>query len=131
MVRLIALFNKHCFSPLSQLVYRDTLKTCLVMNCRLEYSEQMMAYKLYGISKPNTFVSSFVKKAEGGKGSRDDRGQKDRGQTQRTQMSPSNDMEEKWYPNSRGFYTLCFKNDPNYGLNTEEVGWSVYVTLTI
>ena len=33
---------------------------------RLEFSKKDMAYKMYGISKPNTFVSSFVKRAEGG-----------------------------------------------------------------
>ena len=32
---------------------------------RLEYNENVMAFKMFGIAKPNTYASSFMKKAEG------------------------------------------------------------------
>ncbi|KAL4227975.1 hypothetical protein ACF0H5_013413 [Mactra antiquata] len=86
--------------------------------CRLEYSEKHMAYRLFGITKPNTFVSSFVKKAEGRDSDSESVSRRKKGNDR---IVPPMNLDEKWEPNERGLYSLCFPNrKTNNGLNTRE-----------
>ncbi|XP_053405114.1 uncharacterized protein LOC123566395 [Mercenaria mercenaria] len=84
--------------------------------CRLEYSDQHMAFKLFGIAKPNTFVSSFVKRAEGNEDSDSSRKSSNKGE----KFVPTNDLNEKWEPSPRGLYSLCFPNKKGSGLESKE-----------
>jgi hypothetical protein len=86
-----------------------------------------MAFKLFGIAKPNTFVSSFVKRAEGTCNTESDSTVKSISKGERKgregeRIKPSNDLNEKWEPNSRGVYSLCFPNKIDNNLTTKEVG---------
>ena len=92
---------------------------------RLEYSDQHMAFKLFGISKPNTFVSSFVKKAEGNTES--DSSKKSSSKWEK--IKPTEDLNEKWEPSPRGLYTLCFPNRKDNGLTSKEVWYKVLCML--
>lgn len=91
-----------------------------------------MAYKLYGLSKPNTFVSSFVKRAEGsaeGKHTEYGAGQRqtsprDSSKTEKdntVRVKLTSDINEKWEPSVRGLYSLCFKKRKDGSLSTKEV----------
>ncbi|KAH3840053.1 hypothetical protein DPMN_113495 [Dreissena polymorpha] len=90
--------------------------------CRLEYSERDMAYKLFGIAKPSTFVSSFVKKAEGGSPSISEReGERSKPRNRRgPRVQHTTDLNDKWEPNPRGLYSICFDNKST-GLNKADI----------
>lgn len=84
-----------------------------------------MAYKLYGISKPNTFVSSFVRKAEGRKPNK----ASSKADKHQDAVHVADDLDEEWKPSYRGLYSLCFKTriGNENGLITKEV-WLRLVT---
>lgn len=84
--------------------------------CRLEYSQKDMAYRIFGISKPNVFVSSFVQKAQG-RGARHD-SPKHRQNDKVDKYTPSSNINKEWEPNARGLITLCILIQK--GLETKE-----------
>ncbi|WAR00329.1 hypothetical protein MAR_024701 [Mya arenaria] len=88
--------------------------------CRLEYSEKDMAYKLYGISKPNTFVSSFVKKAEGSS-TRGKQSKANLDDVKGERFTPSSDLSEKWEPSTRGLFSLVFNCKKTHLDEEEEI----------
>jgi len=80
---------------------------------RLQYSEKDMAYKVFGIANDSTFVSSFMKKAEGASGNPNKRNKNpkqngDLTKTKGEKFCPPTDLSVEWRPNTRGLFSLVF-----------------------
>ncbi|KAK3098354.1 hypothetical protein FSP39_018711 [Pinctada imbricata] len=78
---------------------------------RLEFDDGMMAYKMFGIGDPNTYMSLSAKRAEG----------RNRGKASPTKSPSSSttmngtcsrpDLEDKLIPNMRGHISVCYPRD--------------------
>ncbi|XP_041367786.1 uncharacterized protein LOC121382278 [Gigantopelta aegis] len=71
---------------------------------RFEYSQKEMAFKIFGVGDPNTYMSMAAKKAQGTGMYTESRNKCYKGNGM-----PETDDAKKLVPNGHGLYTLCFK----------------------
>ncbi|XP_046545662.1 uncharacterized protein LOC124255787 isoform X2 [Haliotis rubra] len=79
---------------------------------RLEYSDKDMAYRMFGVGDPNTYMSLSAKKAQGsipkGHPSNTPKGNRF---TNKNGSSHNTNDGKKLIPNSRGLYTVCYNSE--------------------
>ncbi|XP_071115796.1 uncharacterized protein [Haliotis cracherodii] len=93
---------------------------------RLEYSDKDMAYRLFGVGDPNTYMSLSAKKAQGniqgslqkGHSSNISKGNRF---ANRNGSSHNNEDGRKLIPNGRGLYTVCYRSEKAVSNDKEDI----------